>query len=160
MFISKTRANSCDVKFNANVSVRPSSSPSPRRSWSCSSHRSWHGQPHRVPLAVGALLDPVHQALDQEQPPPPRRLQPGQLEVQVRLLGLEVSHARATDGWTGTVLVGDAGDWRAWEGGGARVVRLGRHGALRLPEEKDMLAQVLATCVQDARDGDRRRAPC
>lgn len=74
------------------------------------------------------------------------------------LLGLEVSHARATDGWTGTVLVGDAGDWRAWEGGGARVVRLGRHGALRLPEEKDMLAQVLATCVQDARDGDRPRA--
>ena len=61
------------------------------------------------------------------------------------LIGVGVCDAPDADGAGDgmTVLVGDAADAREWSRRGARVVSIGAAGALRLPEERDELAQVL-----------------
>lgn len=76
------------------------------------------------------------------------------------LVGLEVARPGevVADGWAGIALVGDAGDARVREGEGIRVVRLGRGGTLRLPEDREALAQVLATCAGEVRSGEHLRA--
>lgn len=63
------------------------------------------------------------------------------------LLGLEVvAPTGAEADVTGVlVLVGDRGDGPEWVRRGARVVRIGQEGTMRLPEDREALAQVLAT---------------